>query len=154
MGKRATRGKRGRSAVAKQKHWDKLTLKHVEKFIDDIKQNSANSGPSAGNPFEEARQQALLQQDDWIRADLRSCYFDDEGIHALSTSPLADLPRHILEIAHIYAADDDRSPKSLTCSEGSKMLPIQDDDQEDAATSDNRSIGYRPITIGTESYTL
>ena len=41
MGKRATRGKRGRSAVAKQKHWDKLTLKHVEKFIDDIKQNSA-----------------------------------------------------------------------------------------------------------------
>ena len=60
MGKRATRGKRGRSAVAKQKHWDKLTLKHVEKFIDDIKQNSANSGPSAGNPFEEARQKTLL----------------------------------------------------------------------------------------------
>ena len=61
MGKRATRGKRGRSAVAKQKHWDKLTLKHVEKFIDDIKQNSANSGPSAGNPFEEARQKTLMQ---------------------------------------------------------------------------------------------
>ena len=65
MGKRATRGKRGRSAVAKQKHWDKLTSKHVEKFIDDIIQNGANSGPSAGNPFEEARQKTLLHDNGW-----------------------------------------------------------------------------------------
>ena len=40
MGKRA----KTHSAVAQQKHWDRLTLKHVENFSRDIIQNGANSG--------------------------------------------------------------------------------------------------------------
>ena len=124
------------AAVAQQKHWDRLTLKHVENFSRDI--IGANSGPFAGNLSKEGRQKTLLLHDDWIRADLKSCFFDEEGIHAPTESRLKCLPSHLLEIAFVYAADDDRSRKSLTCSEVSKMLPIQDDDQEDAATSDNR----------------
>ena len=142
MGKRA----KTHSAVAQQKHWDRLTLKHVENFSRDIIQNGANSGPFAGNPSKEGRQKTLLQHDDWIRADLKSCFFDEEGIHAPTESRLKCLPRRLLEIAFVYAADDDRPRKSLTCSEGSKMLPMQDDDQEDAATSDNRSdTGQSPL---------
>ena len=41
MGKRA----KTHSAVAQQKHWDRLTLKHVENFSRDIIQSGANSGP-------------------------------------------------------------------------------------------------------------
>ncbi len=137
MGKRATRGKRGRSAVAKQKRWDKLTSKHVEQFINNVIQDGADARPSAGNYCEEVRQETLLQNNDWIRKDLLSCYFDEDGIiHAQSTSHLASLPRHIIDIAYNYAAYDDRSPKSLTCSEGSRGVSSQDDNQ-DAAKSDN-----------------
>ena len=104
MGKRAARGKRGRSAVAKQARWDKLTSKHVEQFINNVIQDGANARPSAGNYWEEVRQETLLQNDDWIRKDLFSCYFDEDGTHAQSTSPLARLPRHIIEIAYVSAA--------------------------------------------------
>ena len=75
MGKRA----KTHSAVAQQKHWDRLTLKHVENFSRDI--IGANSGPFAGNPSKEGRQKTLLQHDDRIRVDLKSCVFDEEGIH-------------------------------------------------------------------------
>ena len=75
MGKRA----KTHSAVAQQKHWDRLTVKHVENFIRDI-QKRANSGPLAGNPSKEARQKTLLQHDDWIRADLKSCFVGKDGI--------------------------------------------------------------------------
>lgn len=99
MGKRA-RGKRGRSAVSKQLRWDHLTLKHVEKFIKNVIQDREKQYMGAeGNYWEET----LLQADDWIRNDLMSCYFDDDGIHALPTSPLARLPRQILEIAYAHA---------------------------------------------------
>ena len=86
MGKRA----KTHSAVAQQKHWDRLTLKHVENFSRDI--IGANSGPFAGNPSKEGRQKTLLQHDDWIRADLKSCFFDEEGIHAPTESRLKGLP--------------------------------------------------------------
>ena len=90
-----------RSAVAQQKRWDTLTVKHVELFIRDV-QKRANSGPLAGNPSKEARQKTLLQHDDWIRADLKSCFFGEDGIlHAPTGSRLNCVPRRLLEIAVI-----------------------------------------------------
>ena len=44
MGKRA----KTHSAVAQQKRWDRLTVKHVDNFIHDI-QKRANSGRLDGN---------------------------------------------------------------------------------------------------------
>ena len=83
MGKRA----KTHSAVAQQKHWDRLTLKHVENFSRDI--IGANSGPFAGNPSKEGRQKTLLQHDDWIRADLKSCFVGKDSIlHAPTESCL------------------------------------------------------------------
>ena len=64
---------------AQQKRWDVLTAKHVELFILDV-QKRANSGPLAGNPSKEARQKTLLQHDDWIRADLKSCFVGKDSI--------------------------------------------------------------------------
>ena len=98
MGKRA----KTHAAVAQQKHWDRLTLKHVENFSRDIIQNGANSGPFAGNPSKEGRQKTLLQHDDWIRVDLKSCFFDEEGIHAPTASRLTCVP--FLETCEFWLA--------------------------------------------------
>ena len=93
MGKRA----KTHSAVAQQKHWDRLTVKHVENFIRDI-QKRANSGPLAGNPSKEARQKTLLQHDDWIRADLKSCFVGKDSILHAPTESCLKSPQAYLRL--------------------------------------------------------
>jgi hypothetical protein len=94
------RGRRGRSDKAKQTRWDQMTLKHVVKFITDAVQDrfmQHDVGADAAY-----WRQSLLDVE-WIREDLISCYFDDEGIHAHATSRLAKLPRNILEATYAFA---------------------------------------------------